>query len=112
MTEIRESRQLDQLNFLMKGAGTLYAGLKTDYLLPMGFELEEEQGDDRLIWGPDRKIYSVTFRLNCWKAADYGRWIWFELDSQIPHASSIVAAIGLGNSDAIPFYVMNLISNR
>lgn len=108
MSDQNAKNKLNHLNTLMSGASSLYKKLVKRYAQHLGFIVETEQQDEQLIIGPDNRVYTVLHRLHCWNSSRYGRWIWFILDSQIPHVSSIVASMGLSSSDETPLFVMNL----
>ena len=100
---------LKNVNFLVKKADLLLTKIQQQHLQGFKLCLENEQSDQRLVPGPDGKPYFISYRLSSWYSCQGDRLVWFVLESQIPHLSSIVAAIGFPrNEEGLPIFVMNL----
>jgi hypothetical protein len=101
------------VNLLITKSEKAYNRIVNDYLLHLNFHLQKNGEGDRIIVGPDSIVYTVMHRVFVWEADSNRRLVWFSLDSQIPHMSSIVACIGFPKIDSsFPLFVMNLNMKR
>lgn len=110
---MRLLEDLKFVNLLITESQKVYNRIVNVSLLPLNYYLQKNGEGDRIILGPDSFVYTVMHRVFVWRA-DYGRrLVWFSLDSQIPHMSSIVACIGFPKKDSsMPLFVMNLNMKR
>jgi hypothetical protein len=86
-----------------------YGRIVADDLLRFGFQLYKNSEGDRIIVGSDGVVYTAMYRVFVWEASSRRRLVWFVLESQLPHMSSLVACIGFPRrGSSMPVFVMNL----
>ena len=94
---------------LIDGGAALRGWLVEDNLTALGFESASALGSQRLVVGPGGRPFSAEYRFEVWQAPGRGRVVWFSLDSEIPHMSTIVACVCVPCEGAgLPLFVMNL----
>lgn len=73
------------------------------------FTLTRQHEGDRIVPGPDGTAYAAIYRVLVWAEHAGRRLVWFSLESQIPHMSSIVACIGFpAPGSSWPVLVINM----
>jgi hypothetical protein len=93
---------------LMDGAERSRARLEKTLAGHPGFNLLDQQARERLLFGPLNRLYVARYRMDVWRAGR-ARVVWFAMESDIPHFSSIVACVAEAiGSNSCPMFVMNL----
>jgi hypothetical protein len=101
--------ELPLVDLLIDGAEQVHAELVSGWLARLEFSLVDDRKDDRLVLGPTSKPYAARYRFRVWESPTAGRIVWFWLDSEIPHMSSIVACMAVPlAATCCPMFVMNL----
>jgi hypothetical protein len=100
--------RIDLVEALIDGAEEVHARLESDWLSRLKFLSLYDRQDDRVVVEPGGKVHAVRHRLRVWEAPARGRVVWFWLESEIPHMSSIVACMATPVEDVrCPLFVMN-----
>jgi hypothetical protein len=96
------------LSHFVKSAETRAAQLVAGWVETFELERVHAKEDDKIFFAPDNTLCTVSYRVEEWRSREFGRWVFFKLDSQIRHASTIVAAMGIAPEEGAPMFVMNL----
>ncbi len=97
------------VDVLMDGAADVHRWLHDEHLTALGFARVKTSEAQRLVMGPGSRHYAASHSFEVWQSDGWGRLVWFRMDSEIPHMSSIVACVAMAHRDApLPLFVMNL----
>lgn len=103
-----EGDDLRLLSHFVNSAEGSAAKLVEGWAQTFDLQCESTKQDDRILLAPDNTLCTVSYRVEEWSSRAFGRWIFFKLDSQISHVSTIVAAMGIAPEEGAPMFVMNL----
>jgi hypothetical protein len=104
---IPAAKSLKYVDLLMSESEQVYNRLVESHL--SAFTLTRQDKGDRIVPAPDGTIYAAMYQVFVWEADDNRRLVWFSLESQIPHMSSIVACIGFpAKASCLPVLVINM----
>lgn len=100
---------LDLVGWLIDGGAELYSWLAVSHLETLGYAHADSSAVQRFVIDSRSRPFAAGHRFDVWESASFGRVVWFSLDSEIPHMSSIVACICIPLAGTgLPLYVMNL----
>jgi len=78
----------------------------SDLMCKANFHGDDPVGYDRLVFDPSGRPFAAIAMCQTWRSPA-GRMVWFTLESQLPHVSSIAACFGIPNRPG-PILTMNL----
>jgi hypothetical protein len=94
---------------LIDGAIAMEQRLLASWLRPLGFQETDVSGVERLVVDPNGQVHHARHRFVVWQSPHRGRFVWFRLESDIPHMSTIVACVATPvEAVECPMFVMNL----
>jgi hypothetical protein len=93
---VKPARSTDLIDRMTSNAKLTMNEVERLYLRPFDFFLLEEQTDDKLLKDPEHQIFNLaSYSLRIWRSVQVGDVIWFLLDTDLAHVSTINACIAI-----------------